>query len=104
MLHDPKDYPEPDEFKPERFIGKDGNLDPNVRDPNTIVFGFGRRCVFILLSRHRAQRHSLMSFHQDLPWSLLQQQYTIHLHSFYFARLQYLTWSGRSRKACPRKT
>ncbi|THH27825.1 hypothetical protein EUX98_g6365 [Antrodiella citrinella] len=43
MLHDPEDYPEPELFKPERFIGKDGRIDVNVRDPSTIAFGFGRR-------------------------------------------------------------
>ncbi|CAL1710835.1 unnamed protein product [Somion occarium] len=31
-----------DEFKPERFI-KDEQLDPNVRSPLSIAFGFGRR-------------------------------------------------------------
>lgn len=44
MLHDPKDYPDPEVFKPERFL-KDGKLNPDVRDPTTISFGFGRRCV-----------------------------------------------------------
>lgn len=42
MLHDPEEYPQPDLFKPERFI-KDGKINPNVRDPSTIIFGFGRR-------------------------------------------------------------
>ena len=31
------------EFKPERFLNKDGKLDPNVMDPNVAAFGFGRR-------------------------------------------------------------
>ncbi|KAI0078416.1 cytochrome P450 [Panus rudis PR-1116 ss-1] len=50
MLHDPEEYPDPYEFKPERFI-KVGKLDPNVRDPTTIAFGFGRR---ICPGRHLA--------------------------------------------------
>ncbi|KAK7687643.1 hypothetical protein QCA50_008858 [Cerrena zonata] len=42
MLRDPEDYPEPDRFRPERFI-KDGKLNNDVRDPTSISFGFGRR-------------------------------------------------------------
>ncbi|KAI0330489.1 cytochrome P450 [Cubamyces sp. BRFM 1775] len=42
VLHDPDIYPEPDRFYPERFI-RDGQLDPDVLDPASLVFGFGRR-------------------------------------------------------------
>ncbi|KAI0662139.1 cytochrome P450 [Cubamyces menziesii] len=42
VLHDPDIYPEPDRFYPERFI-RDGKLDPDVLDPASLVFGFGRR-------------------------------------------------------------
>jgi len=38
MLNDERDYPDPREFKPERFL-RDGS----VRDPMDIAFGFGRR-------------------------------------------------------------
>ncbi|KAJ3487194.1 hypothetical protein NLI96_g3706 [Meripilus lineatus] len=50
MLHDPVDYPSPEEFKPERFL-KNGKLDPTIRSPVTIAFGFGRR---ICPGRHLA--------------------------------------------------
>ena len=42
MLNDERDYPEPREFRPERFL-KNGELDSSVRDPMDIAFGFGRR-------------------------------------------------------------
>ena len=42
MLHNESDYPDASAFKPERFL-KDGVLDPSVRDPATVAFGFGRR-------------------------------------------------------------
>ena len=49
ILHDPVMYPEPDAFKPERFIDPDGGLrdDPVL----TTVFGFGKR---ICPGRHLA--------------------------------------------------
>ncbi|KAF8879264.1 cytochrome P450 [Infundibulicybe gibba] len=42
ILHDPIEYPEPEEFRPERFI-KDGELDSARLDPHAAAFGFGRR-------------------------------------------------------------
>jgi cytochrome P450 len=49
VLHDPVMYPEPDSFKPERFINPDGSLrdDPVV----TSLFGSGKR---ICPGRHLA--------------------------------------------------
>jgi cytochrome P450 len=42
MLNDEQVYPEPREFKPERFLNN-GKLDSSVKDPMDIAFGFGRR-------------------------------------------------------------
>jgi cytochrome P450 len=41
ILHDPEIYPDPEEFKPERFLNPDGT----VRDDPTLslVFGAGKR-------------------------------------------------------------
>ena len=41
ILHNPEIYPDPEEFKPERFLNEDGS----VRDDPTLslVFGIGKR-------------------------------------------------------------
>ncbi|KAJ3845163.1 cytochrome P450 [Lentinula raphanica] len=51
MLHNVKTYgKDVSTFRPERFLTKDGQLDPNVRSPD-VAFGFGRR---ICPARHLA--------------------------------------------------
>ncbi|KAF8641794.1 hypothetical protein AX16_009776 [Volvariella volvacea WC 439] len=42
MMHDETVYPDPYNFKPERFL-KNGKIDPSVKDPAGMAFGFGRR-------------------------------------------------------------
>jgi len=51
ILHNEIDYPDPLDFKPERFL-KDGQQNPGIKDPATSAFGFGRR---ICPGRHFAQ-------------------------------------------------
>ncbi|KAL4062156.1 cytochrome P450 [Scleroderma citrinum] len=49
MLHDPRVYSDPMEFRPERFLAC-GSKDPEP-DPRTIAFGFGRRiCPGLFIS------------------------------------------------------
>ncbi|TFK48003.1 cytochrome P450 [Heliocybe sulcata] len=43
ILRDPVRYPDPDQFKPERFLTKDGRLADDVQDPSVAAFGYGRR-------------------------------------------------------------
>ena len=49
MLNNEKEFgPDPYSYNPERFIrpkamGKGVEINPTVRHPNTIAFGFGRR-------------------------------------------------------------
>ena len=47
-------YPDPEEFKPERFLTEDGK----VKDDPLLVyaFGYGRRSVCALSSRHHEYR------------------------------------------------
>nr|A0A6S6QI82.1 RecName: Full=Cytochrome P450 monooxygenase ple1; AltName: Full=Pleuromutilin biosynthesis cluster protein 1 [Rhodocybe pseudopiperita]BCI98769.1 putative cytochrome P450 [Rhodocybe pseudopiperita] len=43
MSNDENDYPQPGEFRPERYLTEDGKPNKAVRDPFDIAFGFGRR-------------------------------------------------------------
>jgi len=42
ILHNPKVFDNPMKFQPERYL-KDGQLNPDVRDPESAAFGYGRR-------------------------------------------------------------
>ena len=42
IFRDPKIYPDPETFNPDRFL-KDGKIDPSVFNPEDRIFGAGRR-------------------------------------------------------------
>ena len=47
ILHDPKVFNNPEEYQPERYL-KDGKLNPNVMDRDSVAFGHGRRWAYFL--------------------------------------------------------
>ena len=51
------------EYQPERYL-KDGKLNPDVVDPESVAFGFGRRSVDLPYSvmRHISHRRSALVF------------------------------------------
>lgn len=48
IFHDEAVYPNSHAFIPDRFLKEDGQLDPSVPDPESRVFGSGRRLVTVL--------------------------------------------------------
>jgi cytochrome P450 len=42
-MHDPDVFESPMEFKPERYLDKNGGIDNSVLDPEAAAFGYGRR-------------------------------------------------------------
>ncbi|KAI0796313.1 CyP450 monooxygenase [Irpex lacteus] len=57
IFRNAQEYPDPERFNPDRFM-KDGCIDPKVRDPNTLGFGFGRR---VCPGRHLAKDNAFMT-------------------------------------------
>ena len=67
MLRDERYFPEPDAFRPERFLAKVRNMKDALQglnglapdDPSSIVFGFGRRYAFYEVSQNRSRLFSV---------------------------------------------
>ncbi|KAF8880683.1 cytochrome P450 [Infundibulicybe gibba] len=58
ILHDPEEFPQPEQFRPERYLNADGSPNLERRDPQAALFGFGRR---ICPGRHLSN-NSLYSY------------------------------------------
>jgi len=55
MTHDESVYPDPFTFKPERFFGKNGELNEGDK---VLAYGFGRRCSpYLTVVNSFSQRH-----------------------------------------------
>ena len=65
MLNNEADYPDPSSFNPERYL-KNGQLDPNIRDPVLMAFGFGRRQVVCVPASPMSSRGAKM-INQVMP-------------------------------------
>ena len=59
-MRDERYFPEPEEFKPERFAEKPENAaSEEIFNPFNSVFGFGRRYAFIQLLLRLFSNHTL---------------------------------------------
>jgi len=70
ISRDESAYPDAHTFNPNRFL-KDGQINPDVKDPEQVVFGYGRRYF-------RSQRTPILRsmgntwIFKNLPWEALR--------------------------------
>jgi hypothetical protein len=66
MTHNTDLFPDPAEFRPERFMGPN-KVEGSFADPLQLVFGFGRRYVSSLTGAYQLRNSSKRAV-QDMPW------------------------------------
>ena len=74
ILHDPKVFNNPMEYQPERYL-KDGKLNPDMMDRDSVAFGYGRRWVYLPIFSYIY--HKASSHWQDLSWKTLKRQLVV---------------------------
>ncbi|KAF7980002.1 hypothetical protein HWV62_40100 [Athelia sp. TMB] len=74
VLRDESVYPEAGNFNPDRYLTKEGNLDPSVRDPEA-AFGYGRR---ICPGRHMARESIWLTVGSILACFKIENSVDVH--------------------------
>jgi Cytochrome P450 len=92
ILHDPDVFKDPETFNPERFL-KDGQLDPDIRPPESAVFGFGRR--YVLQLKEYNVKLICKSFVKEMPWPAFGARDNIFEHCLYISDVRH--WEGHRR-------
>jgi cytochrome P450 len=70
MFHDESVYPDAHTFNPDRFL-KDGQINPDVKDPEQMLFGYSRR---YLHSRRTLIHRMTLGFSRICPGKFFVQR------------------------------
>ncbi|KAJ8508610.1 hypothetical protein ONZ45_g9134 [Pleurotus djamor] len=89
IMRDETLFPQPDEFKPERFINKDGKINRKLTEVVEITFGFGRRYGINLFFCFDASSYHPVLSRNDSPitlaalknmsWTVLRKRHRVAL-------------------------
>ena len=66
MFHNESVYPDAHVFNPDRFL-KDGQIDPEVKDPEQLAFGYGRRYLHLRLMPVTRSLDDTRNFYRVCP-------------------------------------
>lgn len=97
FTHNPKVYPDPWKFKPERFLSENGHV-PEL-DPHTIAFGFGRRYATVFLWVSLSLVSPLTnSLQQNLSRQRTCRRFRVHCACHVYSSIQYQQSEGCKRE------